>query len=549
MSLRLAALAAALAALALGAASAGAQKVVPATWSAPAAVTETPVPSNRINDLRVAVDETGTAVYLWRESDGVRNRVRTRACSGTTCTAVEDLTDGTNSVARIALAMAADGTATAVWEYTAPSKLSARVRTGGAWAAEADVNAAGSRVLQGAAAFANGGLVVLSTATAGAVTTLGATTCAQRLALCATADVSNPANSASIPRADANGADKGAIAWVEQIGAGNRVVRYAPLNPNASGTPVVGAASAMSAETPGTKTRLAVDVDKTGLTTVAWVDNDGSDALYVQRFADTAVPAQPPAQPVATTTGAIADGSLQVASDELGNGVVTWATALGGAQTLSALPYASLTRGTQQAVTGDGQSLVPALAVAGTGTSALAYLRDGQVAASWAATPEGSWAVASPDAIAGANGAQPAIAASRKGDVVLAWVTATQATGEQQVRTARLTPGRTKAKPTLSVVRRANVKWTVSTRITSSAKGTIEQVGRITVRGKRVIACRVAPRPIEASKATAVTCKLTRAAVRQRRTGALRIQLTTSLVAVDGQKATSRITIRLARKR
>ena len=548
MHVRLIAVLAGLAALALGASVASAQKVVPATWSAPAAVTDAPVPANRINDLRVVVDETGSAIYIWRESDGARNRVRTRTCSATTCTAVEDLTDGTNSVARIALALAADGTATAVWEYTTPSKLSARVRTGGAWSAETDVNAAGSRTLQGAAAFGSGGLVVLSTAIAGARSVLAATSCASRLALCATTDVSNPANSASVPQIDSNGTDKGAVVWVEQAGAGNRVVRQAPISAGAA-APALGTATAMSAETPGTKTRLAVDVDKTGLTTVAWVDNDGSDGLYVQRFADSAPPAAPPAQPVFTTTGSIADGSLRAGSDELGNAVVTWATALNGAQTLSALPYASLTRGTQQAVTGDGQALVPSLAVAGTGTAALAYLRDSQIASSWAATPSGTWDVASPDATAGSNAVQPVLAASRTGDVVLAWVTASQATGEQVVRTARLTPGRTTAKPTLKVKRRANAKRTVSTRVTASAKGTIEQVGHITVRGRRIVACRLAPRPIPANRSLTTTCRLTRAAIRQRRNGALRIRLTTRLVAVDGQKATSRITVRLARRR
>ncbi|MGA0121528.1 MAG: hypothetical protein ACO3KD_00775 [Gaiellales bacterium] len=548
MSLRSVMVATGLVALAVGPGVASAQKSVPARWSAPAAITDSPVPANRISDVRVAVDETGSAVYVWRESDGARHRVRTRTCSATTCSAIEDLTDGTNSVTRLALALAADGTATAVWEYTNPSKLSARVRTGGAWTAETDVNAAGSRALQGAAAFGDGGLIVLSTAIANGRSTLAASSCASRLAICATTDVSNPANSASIPQVDANGTDKGAVAWVEQIGAGNRVVRHAPISADANG-PALGTATSMSGETPSTKTRLAVDVDKTGLTTVAWVENDGSDGLYVQRFADTAPPAAPPALPAFTTTGAIADASLRIAGDELGNAVVTWATALNGAQTLSALPYASLTRGTQQAVTGDGQALLPSLAVAGTGTATLAYLRDGEVAASWAATPSGSWIVASPKATAGASAGQPTLAASRRGDIVLAWVTANQTTGEQVIRTARMTPGRSTAKPTLKVARRPNARWLVSIRITASAKGTIEQVGRITVRGRRVVACRIAPRPIAANRTLTVTCRLTRAAIRQRRAGALRIQLTTRLVAVDGQKATKRITVRLARRR
>ncbi|MFM7693191.1 MAG: hypothetical protein ACKO7U_02620, partial [Actinomycetota bacterium] len=325
-----------------------------------------------------------------------------------------------------------------------------------------------------------------------------------------------------------------------------RVVRYAAITLVPNAVPVAAASVAMSADSASTKTRLAVDVDKTGVTTVAWVERDATDALLVQRFAATAPPAAPPAQPVFTTAGTIADDSLQVQSDDAGGAVVLWATALGGAQTLSALPYSVLARGTQQAVTTDGQSLVPQLAVAGTGTAAVAAIRDGQVSGAWAATPAGVWTAVAPAPVDGSTAAQPSLAAPRAGQMVLAWVTSTQANGEQTIRTARLTPGTT---TTLKVVRRKRVHWTVSTRVTASATGSFRQVGRITVRGRSVVACRVAPLGVAAGKARVATCRLTRAATAQRRRAALRIRLVTTFTADDGQRATATIVVKLARRR
>ncbi len=536
----------ALAAIALAPAAADAQKDVPASWSATSAVTDAAVPANRIADLQVVVDEAGTAVYVWRESDGAKSRVRTRACTATSCTAVEDLSDAAKSAQRLAVAQARDGTVTAVWEYAVPSAISGRARTGGAWGPEASINAAGLRTLQGAAALADGGLaVVLSSG--GQPIELA--TCTQRLAVCLTGQVSNPANAATAPQLASNGADRAALAWVEQGAALTRVVRYAPIATVANAVPAAGAAIALSADSASTKTRLAVDVDKTGIVTVAWVEKDASDALLVQRFAASAPPAAPPAQAVFTTAGAIADDSLQIHSDDASGAVVLWATALGGAQTLSALPYSVLQRGTQQAVTTDGQSLVPQLAVTGTGTSAVAYIRDGQVGGAWAATPAGAWTAVAPAAVDGSTAAQPSLAAPRAGQMVLAWVTSTQANGEQTIRTARLTAGSTTPKPTLRVVRRAKVRGTVSTRVTASATGSFRQVGRITVRGRTVVACRTAPLGIAAGKARVATCRLTRAATAQRRTAALRIRLVTTFTADDGQRATATITVKLPRRR
>ncbi|MFM7247336.1 MAG: hypothetical protein ACKO2Y_07720 [Actinomycetota bacterium] len=546
MRLRPAVALAALGALALGPAAADAQKDVPAAWSAPSAVSDAPVPAGRIADLQVVVDEAGTAVYVWRESDGAKSRVRSRACTATACTAIEDLSDTAKSAQRLAVAQALDGTVTAVWEYQVPSAISARARTGGAWGPEAAVNAAGLRTLQGAAALANGGLVVASTRAAGP---LELSACTQRLAVCTTSEVSTPAATASIPQLDANGADRAALAWVEQGAALTRVVRYAAITLVPNAVPVAAASVAMSADSASTKTRLAVDVDKTGVTTVAWVERDAADALLVQRFAATAPPAAPPAQPVFTTAGTIADDSLQVQSDDAGGAVVLWATVLGGAQTLSALPYSVLARGTQQAVTTDGQSLVPQLAMAGTGTAAVAAIRDGQVSGAWAATPAGVWTAVAPAPVDGSTAAQPSLAAPRAGQMVLAWVTSTQANGEQTIRTAQLTPGSTTPKPTLKVVRRAQARGTVSTRVTASATGSFRQVGRITVRGRSVVACRVAPLGVAAGKARVATCRLTRAATAQRRRAALRIRLVTTFTADDGQRATATIVVKLARRR
>lgn len=232
-----------------------------------------------------------------------------------------------------------------------------------------------------------------------------------------------------------------------------------------------------------------------------------------------------------------------------GGAVVLWATALGGAQTLSALPYSVLARGTQQAVTTDGQSLVPQLAVAGTGTAAVAAIRDGQVSGAWAATPAGAWTAVAPAPVDGSTAAQPSLTAPRAGQMVLAWVTSTQANGEQTIRTARLTPGSTTPKPTLKVVRRAQARGTVSTRVTASATGSFRQVGRITVRGRSVVACRAAPLGVAAGKARVATCRLTRAATAQRRRAALRIRLVTTFTADDGQRATATIVVKLARRR
>lgn len=519
----------------------------PASWSTPANVADTTIQAGRAQDLRVVVDESGNAVYAWRESDGTTFRVRTRTCTATTCNAVENLTDGTANVSGLRLVLDADGTATAVWTLDAAqtAKLQARARRAGTWGTAVDLYTGADRpTLQDAAAFGGGALAVAHTTVVNGTVTANVTTCTAALALCTTASPSSAGLGIGGLVADANGATQGGLAWVEQQGL-NRTVRWAPLTA-ANGTVTVGATTNLSGATDTTKTGLAIDVDRGGLTTVAWKDGD---ALMVQRFAPTAPPSAPAS---AATAGPnpVVDDSIAVASDDTGSAVVTWATSQNGAQVLSALPYAALVKGTQQAITGDGIAQLPALAVGGTGQSAIAFLRGNQVATASATTPASAWTGVDVAPLNGASVAlRPSIAAARNGATVLAWIATSTTTGEHTLRTARFTPAKTVVKPTVEVKRRTKIRWTLATQVTTNLSGTFEQVGRITVRGKRVIACRVTPRPISGNVSTAVICKLNRTAIKARKRAAIRIRLTTTFVASTGDKATSNATFTLPRKR
>lgn len=537
---------AAVVALGATAGSALAAGSTPAQWSTPANVSDLPASANRIADLQVVLDDAGTATYAWRESNGTVSRVRARSCTPTSCTAVEDLTDGTANVTGLRLALASSGTVAAIWT-AGTDALQWRLRTNGTWGTAISAGTvAPSTTLVGATALGPG-LAIAHTAPDAGKSVLSVTTCGRTADTCTTQRQSSAGVATGAVALDGDGRTNAGLAWVEDVAGGNHVVRWAPITATADAI-TVGTAVALSGETAPAKSSLAIDVDALSMTTVAWKEADASNPLVVQRFVLTAPPTGP-AQPATATANPIVDDTIAIASDRKGSAVVTWAVSQGGAQVLSALPYAALAKGTQQAVTGEGVAQLPALGVTGDGQSLLAYVRDSQLATSNATTPAGTWSAVAIAPLAGAVvTTRPVVATSATG-AVAAWVATSMTTGEQTLRTARFTAARTVLAPTVQVQRRTGIRWALATRVTTNQDGTFEQIGRITVRGRRIVACRITPRSITGNVSTAAICRLTRQAIRARRRGAIRIQLTTTFVAATGERATTRATYVLGRRR
>ncbi len=516
----------------------------PAAWTTPANVTDTTVAANRVQELRVGIDEAGSATYAWRESDGTSFKVRSRTCAVATCNAIENLTDGTVSTTALRTAIDTDGASTAIW--LAGGALQGRVRTSSTWSAAATLPVVATPALHGLTTFSAGASAI----GIASGTTPHVITCTTNLASCTDATLALGAGrtltGAVVVAGD--GAAFGAVAWVERDGSGRQIVRYASLRSTA-GTVTVGTPLDLSGLTETTKSSLVADVDRFGMTTIAWQESGTNNPLVVQRFTiDT--PPTGPTTPATSGASPIIANSLGVGSDGSGNAVVTWVVAQDGKQMLSALPYAALIKGTQQAVTGDGVAQLPTLAVAGNGQSNLAYLRAGQIASSSTATPNGTWTAVTPAPLNGATvSATPALDAARNGATVLAWVAISTTTGEQTIRSARFVPAKVVVKPTITVTRRTAIKWTLNTRVTTNLSGTFEQIGRIKVGGRKLIACRATPRAISGNVTTSVTCKLTRTAIRSRRAKAIRITLVTSFVNSTGNKASHTATFTLPRKR